>query len=1641
MSEEESAPVAKNLFQKIARVRTLSSHKVFPHDCDLANCIEHQSYNVVDTQYPISSLQQKLQTLEEQIAAVQSDENSKSISFLADDHSIPDSDTESLFSDSPPSECASTACSTEEFVSHSGSKYLTGENWKEIVDSVMRNTTPQTITMAIDNLRDLGHDISHSMKKRVRKYVGKLIGEASVWFSAERCNDDHSTEKFIPICLGSTRLPKLHQEVLAVLDSGASRMLAGIYAIVAYLDSIGKKLEDVEKLPSTQVFRFAGGGSQAASYRLRLPVRIMGSDLFLEVDVLEGKGANTPILISASVMREQEWLLDLKNDRLIEGGRDEVPISVRKKVAIRRGPANLPTISLWDNLETNHSAVANAAMEEDSEDTPPIVYSTQTCNAHPVTNLYDLIGGDSEEDQPALAAEAATAANPEMSMHKAEQKWAKAKSVFCKRHTHHEGRKIIKEVQDKVIEVFREIGIGARNLQQIWPAVRERHLDSGKYSPGEKELFRAATELLVARTWRSQTKCATPRSSTRVPTSATDWCSLDTFMWGSSWYLMCTNLFTRFTVIQKVKCQGNTDEVLDFFEYLDRHNLLCKNVLTDPGPQFTSRRCGLFLRNAKRRHHVTAGQSHWSNGAAERRVRCIKEGCARFKALLKDPAAVAEEKIVQHIVSQMNELPSATLKGRTPKAVQHIGWDTIVQLPGIDIENASLEEFEGHATTARKALTDVLTDSKFRSILDKCRPQLKAPAPYKAGDIVEFYDEDSKSWAGPATVVGNIDNSYWICSGSAITARKRSFVQLRPALTNAILTIPPGVQEVRIRDLDFDQNDIFNLGKQLGLEPKDQMPKGVKISNVVEEKSIPSKEDDNADLEAAVREVQKAFKAEEVKQVAPEKVPERKFDVPENFCERSYHVESDGGQKVHIHWTKGEDHSAEDGSYHYHAYMAEDNKPKQVLAPTLENAIKEVRHELKSKATEALTKANLIWDIVGDRFSTGIMVKLVASKRKEVDRRRFSTPEKVKTLVVDNANNRLFQLEENMVHQANFWYLHMEELVPTVRKVTLADFNFNDEQLRTGRVDITEEQAKTLGLHEVYIVAVVKEIESIRKQFRACSVHDETKITDPEERAKVAKAVTSRLIVQAKFSVSDFSFNKLKARLVARGFQDQRANDINNWRVDAEVVSDAGLRVMAQVAASNSKKIRCYDFDCAFLQGDFYLDPKQVTYMRLPHCLTSSSIFGFNKNSIMRCDKSLYGLKDAPAAWRAKIRRVLVSELGFREIQSDCSVFILEKDPAKRGPLRPKSPSIQNYYDIAGELQYEVTCPDNVLALVALHVDDAFCVADDSFWSDPELWGKVSSICSAGSAEIPANGPVVYLGKELKQSKDFSVSMSMDHYPAKLKPLVIPEEIRKRLERGEVVPFTERKKDGKCTYQSYIGALRWCAGLRYEHAYLLSLASSQAQSPTYNGVMLINDCIKILGENPILPTVFGPLKNPTVVGVSDANLGVSPHNKTEGSSQTGSIILLAEDSDMGGKRARVRGTCIMAKSTIQRRKASSSTGSELLALRSTEALAAWILGIGKEVGLIARKTVHHVVTDARDVQASASGSKKPREINLTPDYFLLRAKIKQNLCKIWHVAGKRNPADCLTKSGPTAIATLRIMVNSIKTNIWDLSSN
>ena len=467
--------------------------------------------------------------------------------------------------------------------------------------------------------------------------------------------------------------------------------------------------------------------------------------------------------------------------------------------------------------------------------------------------------------------------------------------------------------------------------------------------------------------------------------------------------------------------------------------------------------------------------------------------------------------------------------------------------------------------------------------------------------------------------------------------------------------------------------------------------------------------------------------------------------------------------------------------------------------------------------------------------------------------------------------------------------------------------------------------------------------------------------------------------------------------------------------------------------------MRAYDFDSAFLQGDYYANPGEVVYMKLPSQLQTGP-YGFSKNCIARCDKSLYGLKDAPAAWRAKARRILV-EHGFRELVSESCVFILEKDKKRRGPLPAKVPTYQSYHEITSELVYDIPAPESVLALVGLHVDDAFCVACPEFYGDPELWPSISTVCSAGKPEIPARGDsCVYTGKEVKQDKiTKEVSMSMDHYAKRMDKIEIPPRIAEQLAKGETVPFSERTKAGKCLFQSQVGALRWVNGMRPENSYPLSVASTSASKPTWSAVIHLNQCVDQLRENPELPLKFRKTHDTVICGISDASLA----NGERGSAQQGCILLAASKGDFASNKTRknVRGSVLIAKSTIQRRKAQSSTGSELLALRATAALAEWANAIAVEIGLVKKGNVPHLVCDARDVIASAGGSKRPTEANLVADYWALRLKIRHNLLKIFHCSGSRNPADALTKEASKTNATRRLLAEGFRGGNWDLSSD
>jgi hypothetical protein len=112
---------------------------------------------------------------------------------------------------------------------------------------------------------------------------------------------------------------------------------------------------------------------------------------------------------------------------------------------------------------------------------------------------------------------------------------------------------------------------------------------------------------------------------------------------------------------------------------------------------------------------------------------------------------------------------------------------------------------------------------------------------------------------------------------------------------------------------------------------------------------------------------------------------------------------------------------------------------------------------------------------------------------------------------------------------------------------------------------------------------------------------------------------------------------KHKARLVARGFVQQEGIDYDD--AFAPVARMESVCVLA-LAAQEGWQVHHMDVKSAFLNGDL----KEEAYVRQP---PSYAVAG-EEGKVYRLRKALYGLRQTPRAWNAKLDATL-KKMGFKQ--------------------------------------------------------------------------------------------------------------------------------------------------------------------------------------------------------------------------------------------------------------------------------------------------------------------------------------------------------------------------------------------------------
>ncbi|KAJ9515051.1 hypothetical protein QJQ45_012571 [Haematococcus lacustris] len=129
------------------------------------------------------------------------------------------------------------------------------------------------------------------------------------------------------------------------------------------------------------------------------------------------------------------------------------------------------------------------------------------------------------------------------------------------------------------------------------------------------------------------------------------------------------------------------------------------------------------------------------------------------------------------------------------------------------------------------------------------------------------------------------------------------------------------------------------------------------------------------------------------------------------------------------------------------------------------------------------------------------------------------------------------------------------------------------------------------------------------------------------------------------------AIEKFKARLVAKGFMQVSGVDVGD--VYAPVSKHTTLRALLALAAARDMEVHQIDVEAAFLNGTLQHD--EVIHVQQPEGFEEGS-----PNTVCRLQKALYGLRQAPRAWHAKLKQELEG-MGFCASESDPALFMLSR--------------------------------------------------------------------------------------------------------------------------------------------------------------------------------------------------------------------------------------------------------------------------------------------------------------------------------------------------------------------------------------------
>jgi len=173
---------------------------------------------------------------------------------------------------------------------------------------------------------------------------------------------------------------------------------------------------------------------------------------------------------------------------------------------------------------------------------------------------------------------------------------------------------------------------------------------------------------------------------------------------------------------------------------------------------------------------------------------------------------------------------------------------------------------------------------------------------------------------------------------------------------------------------------------------------------------------------------------------------------------------------------------------------------------------------------------------------------------------------------------------------------------------------------------------------KLWVQAMNREIQNLEDH----NVYEEISLEDVPPRAEV---ISSRWVFVMKWR-PDGSFEKAKARIVCRGFEQR----VNNDETYSPTMGHTCLRLLLSLGASLKYDIESADVVGAFLCAD--INQARPVFVEPP-----TGIREIKPQTIWKLRKALYGLATAPRAWSETFSGTM-KKLGYRQLVTEPTIFV-----------------------------------------------------------------------------------------------------------------------------------------------------------------------------------------------------------------------------------------------------------------------------------------------------------------------------------------------------------------------------------------------